>query len=208
MSSEHPERTTFTVALTGGIASGKSAVADRFVQLGATLIDADLIAHQLVQPNQEALTEIVSVFGRDVVAASGALDRKRMREFVFTDTHARRRLESILHPRIHAAIVAEVGATASGYAILAIPLFIEVRNTYSWIDRVLVTDVPRSVQIRRLTRRPQIDVELAERILDAQAPRERRLEVADDVVDNTAPISRLTSVVERLHARYSKLALR
>ncbi len=196
----------YAVALTGGIASGKSAVASRFAALGVPLIDADELAHQLVEPGKPALIEIAAVFGNDALDADGALDRRRMRDRVFADAEARRRLESILHPRIHDAIVAAVRACAESYCLLAIPLFAERQNQYSWVDRVIVTDVSRAKQIQRLTARPQIDVALAERIIDAQAARETRLQLADDVIDNSAPIERLAQVVARLHALYQTMA--
>ena len=169
MCSALPERgASFAVALTGGIASGKSAVASRFVALGVPLIDADRLAHELVEPGQPALAAIAAEFGDDALDASGALDRRRMRNRVFADADARRRLESILHPLIHDAIVAAVHRGEGSYCVLAIPLFAETRSQYAWVDRVIVTDVPRATQIQRLAARPQINVALAERIIDAQ----------------------------------------
>ena len=198
----------FAVALTGGIASGKSAVASRFAALGVPLIDADRLAHELVEPGQPALTAIVAAFGDEALDASGALDRRRMRNRVFADAESRRRLESILHPLIHDAIVAAVHECDKAYCVLAIPLFAETRSQYAWVDRVIVTDVPRAIQIQRLTARPQIDAALAERIIDAQVARETRLQLADDVIDNSAPIERLQQVVGRLHTRYLTAAKR
>jgi dephospho-CoA kinase len=206
MSSALDEHSALAVALTGGIASGKSAVASRFTTLGVPVIDADQLAHDLVEPGQPALAEIAAAFGRDALDATGGLDRRRMRDRVFADADARRRLESILHPRIHDAIIEAVRACKEPYCVLAIPLFAETRSQYAWVDRVIVTDVPRAMQIRRLTTRPQIDVALAERIIDAQAARETRLQLADDVIDNGAPIERLQHVVGRLDARYRTMA--
>ena len=200
------EQRALAVALTGGIASGKSAVASRFVALGVPLIDADQLAHELVEPGQPALAEISAAFGGNALNADGTLDRQGMRNRVFADADARRRLESILHPRIHDAIVAAVHHCEAPYCVLAIPLFAETRSQYAWVDRVIVTDVPRATQIRRLMARPQIDVALAERIIDAQAARNARLQLADDVIDNGAPIERLQLVVERLDARYRTMA--
>jgi dephospho-CoA kinase len=200
------DRRAFAIALTGGIASGKSAVASRFASLGVLVIDADRLAHDLVEPGQPALAEIAQVFGADSLDEAGRLDRKRMRDRVFADVDARRRLESILHPRVHDAIVDAVRRCDSAYCVLAIPLFAETRSQYGWVDRVVVTDVPRETQIRRLIARPQIDEKLAERIIDAQASRATRLGLADDVTDNEAPIERLGDVVNRLHARYLTIA--
>ena len=206
MSSVPRERSTFVVALTGGIASGKSAVAKHFEQAGIPLFDADRVAHSLVQAGQPALREISTVFGSEALTQSGELDRKRMRDIVFDDAHARRKLEAILHPKIHARLIEQVEKCTSLYCVLAIPLFAECRQDYLWVDRVLVTDVPRGVQVNRLAQRPGIDAATAERILGAQATREQRLALANDVIDNTAPIGRLTHVVDRLQELYSRLA--
>lgn len=197
---------TYAVALTGGIASGKSAVASRFAALNVQVIDADRLAHELVEPGQPALAAIAEEFGRDALDASGALDRPRMRDRVFSNANARRKLESILHPRIHDAIAAAVRACEQAYCVLAIPLFAEVRSQYAWVDRVIVTDVPRATQIQRLAARPQIDIALAERIIDAQVARDERLQLANDVIDNSAPIERLQQVVARLHVRYQTMS--
>jgi dephospho-CoA kinase len=200
------ERSTFVVALTGGIASGKSAVARHFEQSGVPLFDADIVAYSLVQRGQESLKEISSVFGSSVLDTSGALDRRRMRELVFEDTHARRELEKILHPRIHATLIGQVERCGAPFCLLAIPLFVECQHEYGWVDRILVTDVPHRMQIERLVQRPDINHSLAERIVHAQAAREQRLALANDIIDNTAPIDRLAPVVSRLQELYSRLA--
>jgi dephospho-CoA kinase len=203
------ERTTFVVALTGGIASGKSVVARNFDRLGVPLFDADIVAHALVQKGQESLEEISSVFGNSVLDNSGALDRRRMRELVFGNTDARRSLEKILHPRIHSILIEQVEQVercSTPFCVLAIPLFTESQRDYSWVDRVLVTDVPRRIQIDRLVQRQGIDNSLAERIVDAQATRTQRLSLANDIIDNTAPIERLAPVVSRLQQLYLRLA--
>jgi dephospho-CoA kinase len=194
------------IALTGGIASGKSATAARFAQLGVPIFDADAIAHDLVASGQPALVEIASAFGAQMLTPSGELDRHRLREHVFADGDIRRRLEGILHPRIREVLLAHVQACAAAYCVLAIPLLIECRGDYLWVDRVLTTDVPRDVQTARLTRREGIDVALAERMLKSQAPREQRLAVANDVIDNTGPMDALDTTVNRLHRRYLMLA--
>ena len=208
MSSVPRERSALVVALTGGIASGKSAVARHFEQARIPLFDADRVAHALVQAGQAALQEISSSFGSEVISTSGGLDRKRMRDLVFDDAQARRKLEAILHPKIHARLIEQVEKCTSPYCVLAIPLFAECRRDYLWVDRVLVTDVPRGTQIDRLMQRPGIDAAMAERILAAQATREQRLALANDVIDNTAPFDRLSCVVDRLRELYSSLALK
>ena len=195
----------FTVALTGGIACGKSEVARRFAALGADVIDADVIAHELVQKGLPALDEIVSVFGANLLDASGALDRRAMRALIFRDARAKEQLESILHPRVLAELLARARASEDLYAMLVIPLFVETGN-YSWVDRVLVIDVPREVQIARIVARDRISRDLAEAMIAAQATREERLAVADDVIDNSGALADLDAAVLALHEKYRALA--
>ena len=197
----------FTIALTGGIASGKSALATRFDAIGVPIIDADVIAHELTRLGQPALRDIVEEFGEAVLAEDGNLDRNTVRELVFNEPDARHRLEAILHPLIHAEIQQRARSCAADFCLLAIPLLIETRNDYSWVDRVLIIDVPRETQIQRLIQRPRISAELAERIVGTQATRPQRLLLGHDVIDNTAPIRRLDCVVSRLHRLYTRLAL-
>lgn len=191
----------YVVALTGGIASGKSAVAERFETLGVDVIDADRVARELVGPGQPALDEIASAFGNDVLDANGALDRRRMRERVFADPSARRRLEAILHPRVRAELHERARLSTAPYVLLAIPLLAESEG-YDWIDRVLVVDVPRETQRQRLIARDGITPQLADAMLDAQASRERRLAIADDVVDNDGALADLDAQVAKLHRHY------
>jgi dephospho-CoA kinase len=196
----------FCVALTGGIASGKSATAQRFTRHGVPVYDADQAAHDLTAPGTAALAEIVTTFGPDCLRADGTLDRPRLRAIVFADVVARRRLESILHPPIHHWLLARARACTQPYCILAVPLLVECWDDYAWVDRVLVTDVPPAVQLERLRRRPGIDATLARQLLAAQASRAQRLAVADDVLDNTGPLQSLDSAVDRLHRFYTALA--
>jgi len=198
-------RTRFTVALTGGIASGKSAASDRFAALGADVIDADLVSRELVAPGGEALAEIVAAFGKDVLDAEGALDRRAMRERVFADDAQRRRLESILHPRVRDILRERARAGSAWYALLVVPLLVE-SGQYGWVDRVLVVDVPRAVQRARLLARDGVTPELADAMLDAQASREQRLAIADDVIPNDGTLADLDDCVRQLHERYLALA--
>ena len=193
---------TFAVAITGGIASGKTTVQRLFEQLGATVFDADIIARELVAPGQPALAEIAATFGVDVLTSQGELDRSRMRERVFSDPSARRKLESILHPRVRDELFARVRACESPYCLLAIPLLAESNGAYAWVDRVLLVDVPRETQLARLMRRDGATAESALRALDAQASRSARLALADDVVDNMYAVAALEPIVGRLHRRY------
>lgn len=195
----------FTVALTGGIASGKSEVERRFAALGVDIVDADLVAREVIAIGTPGLDEIVNSFGASVLGADGALDRTAMRKRVFSDPDARHRLESIIHPRVRRTLLNRALQARSPYVILVIPLFVE-SGDYPWVDRVLVVDVPRELQIKRLLARDGITLVLAESMLDAQATREQRLEIADDVIDNSASLEALDGIVERLHQRYLLLA--
>lgn len=196
----------FSVALTGGIASGKSAIADRFAQLGAGIIDADVIARQVVARGQPALDEIVRAFGADALDPDGHLDRRRLREYVFANPAARRSLEAIVHPRVRAAILDEATRSESPYVMPVIPLLYEHRGEYDWLDRVLVVAAPRAVQQDRLIARDRIDARLADAILDAQASNEERRRIADDIVHNTGSLADLDAAVRALHERYMALA--
>lgn len=197
---------TLVVALTGGIASGKSATAQRFAQHGAPVFDADVVARDLVAAGQPALDEIAAAFGRETLTAAGELDRALVRRRVFADASARWRLEAILHPRIRQRLLALAQACREPYCVLAIPLFAECRMDYAWVDRVLCTDAPRALQLERLTRRPGIDATTAHGMLDAQVSRQARLMLADDVIDNTGPLAALDAAAARLHRRYLQIA--
>lgn len=197
---------TYAIALTGGIATGKSATAQRFAQHGVPVFDADVAAHDLVAAGQPALAEIAAAFGRETLTAGGELDRARLRQIVFADASARRRLEAILHPRIRTHLIEQVRGCHEPYCVLAIPLFAECRADYAWVDRVLCTDAPRVVQLARLLRRPGIDTAAAQRMVDAQVSREQRLMLADDAIDNTGSFAALDAAVARLHRCYLELA--
>lgn len=198
----------FVVAVTGGVASGKSAVTDAFAALGITVADADVAARAVVEPGQPALQQIAEHFGPGALAADGRLDRAAMRERIFADARARNALEAILHPRIRGWLQAACAAATSPYVVTAIPLLTEGggRSAYPWLDRILVVDVPESVQHRRLMRRDGVDDGLARRMVAAQASRSQRLALADDVIVNDGPLSALAAAVSRLDARYRRLA--
>lgn len=193
------------VGLTGGIGSGKSEAAHEFARLGATVIDTDIIARELVEPGQPALTEITDRFGADLLDASGRLDRTRLRQRVFADPEKRRQLEAILHPKIRdrALVLAEQAQTP--YCILVIPLLLESGDDYH-LDRVLVIDCPVDLQRRRTRQRDALPKPELDAILAAQASRQRRLAVADDVIVNDAGLDKLAARVTHLHQAYSQLA--
>lgn len=195
----------FLVALTGGIASGKSTVAERFAALGVPVLDADVVARELVEPPSEALDAIARRFGTQVIQPDGRLDRRGLRERVFADPAERLALEEILHPAIRRTLRDRAATLRAAYALIAIPLLSE-SSGYDWIDRVLAVDAPREVQLARLLRRDGLSVDLAESMLAAQASRERRLALADDVIDNGGSPAELDAQVRRLHARYLELA--
>ena len=195
----------YLVALTGGIASGKTAVSDAFARRGVPVLDADLMARQVVEPGQPALAEVVAAFGPEVLGADGRLDRPVLRARIFADPAARQRLEAILHPAIRRAFD-EASAVAGGpYQIHAIPLLVESGRASAY-DRVLVVDCPQEVQVSRLLARDGETPERAAAILAAQATREARLAVATDRIDNSGSLAELDNAVEAVHRRFLQLA--
>lgn len=198
-----PAPATLKIAVTGGIASGKTAVTQRFEALGVRVIDADIVSRSLVEPGQPSLREIVERFGTAVLQGDGTLDRRALRQIVFSNPAARLELEAILHPRVRERLHDEAHAATGAYVLLAIPLLAESAYPYTWLDRVLVVDVPRRTQIERLVHRDGVTVEQAELSLAAQATREARLALADDVIVNDGPIGALDRIVARLHAAYA-----
>lgn len=196
----------FVVAVSGGVASGKSAVTAAFARRGIICYDADVAAREVVAPGQPALTEIAVAFGDTALQADGTLDRAAMRRLVFGNDEARRRLEAILHPRIRARLREQVAADRNAYCLLAIPLLAETWPAYAWVDRVLIVDVAPAVQLERLQRRDAIERELAQKMIAAQATREQRLAIATDVVDNSGTLEQLDKLVAALHQRFLALA--
>lgn len=197
----------FSVALTGGLAAGKSAVAAVFARLGAAVIDTDAIARELTGPGGAALPAIVAAFGPDCLNAAGALDRVAMRARVFQDAQARRRLEAILHPMIRERVREWLAAVQAPYAVVVVPLLLEAWADYRpLVDRVLVVDCEAAAQLKRVMARDGIAADLARRMLAAQATRQQRLALADDVIDNRGDLEALARQVEALHGRYLKLA--
>jgi dephospho-CoA kinase len=196
------------VGLTGGIGSGKSAAAEEFARLGAAVVDTDAIAHELTAPGGRALPEIQRVFGKEFVSESG-MDRRRMRELVFSDLAARRDLEGVLHPmirkesdrRIAAAFQAKEGA----YVIHVVPLLVESGEYRRRVDRVLVVDAPEEAQLARVRQRGLAEDEIRS-IIRSQIPRAERLRAADDVIDNSGPLEALRKQVAGLHQKYLQLA--
>ena len=195
----------YRVALTGGIASGKSTVADLFAALGVPVIDTDVIARQVVEPGQPALAKVAAMFGPDVLDSEGRLDRRRMRERIFSDPDAKRSLEAILHPAIRAEMERQSMAAQGPYQVLVIPLLTE-GGRRDHVDRVLLVDVPEELQIQRLMMRDGVSHEQAQASLNAQATRAQRLALADDVIRNTGRVDGLREQVAELHEKYLRLA--
>ncbi len=198
----------YCVGLTGGIASGKSAVAHAFEALGIVVADADIAAREAVAVGSAGLTEVVAAFGDAILDTDGALDRAAMRKRVFGDDTARKRLEAIIHPRVRESLARQCAQAASPYAIAAIPLLAEVgaRSAYPWLHRILVVDVPVEVQHARLVQRDGIDNALADKMIAAQATREQRLAVADDIIVNNGTLGDLQEHVAALYTHYRRLA--
>jgi len=192
----------FSVGLTGGIGCGKSTVADLFAARGASVIDTDVLAHQLTAPGGAAMPALLQEFGAQFATPDGALDRKRMRDLVFADPGARTRLEAILHPMIRAA-TASAGQAATGpYVIFVVPLLVESGNWRARVQRVLAIDCQEATQIARVMARSNLPEAQVKSIMAAQASRQQRLAAADDVIDNDAGLDALVPQVDRLHQFY------
>jgi len=204
--SVNPSSGIYTIVLTGGIASGKTAASDCFRRLGAAIIDTDLIARDVVQPGQPGLTRIIEAFGNGYLDRDGQLDRRKMRDAIFSDPQQKAQLEAILHPLIAGEVLRQIRILDAPYCILVIPLYTE-SSAYSWIDRVLVVDVSEEVQVARVMVRDGITAEQAQSILNSQASRSARLALADDILDNSGSFEELAKQVEKLHKKYLELAL-
>ena len=195
----------FVVVLTGGIASGKTTVSDLFELKGVPIIDTDVIAHEIVEPGQAALDRIRVEIGQEFINSEGELDRRKMRDAIFSEPELKSKLEGILHPAISAEASRRVAVLDQPWCILVVPLLVE-SNLFPWIDRVLVVDTEESVQIQRVMARDKINRKQARAILDAQAGRQQRLNLADDIIENNASLEQLESAVDRLYKRYNTMA--
>lgn len=194
------------IGLTGGIGSGKTAVSDRFKALGIHVVDADVVARLVVEPNQPAWHDIVEFFGQEVLLADQTLNRAWLRQQVFSDDAKRKQLEAFTHPRIRDEIIRDLASSQSPYTLLVSPLLIESKQA-SLVYKVIVVDVPEEVQLSRTCARDNNDSEQVKRIIAAQLPRAERLSHADWVIDNNQPLETLDSRVEALHNELLALAL-
>lgn len=195
----------YTVAITGGIGSGKTTVANRFAQLGIAIVDADIIARNVVEPEKPALKSIVQRFGPTMLLPDGTLNRRELRERIFADPQEKAWLNALLHPLIHQETQDEMARATSDYVLWVVPLLVE-NHLHLKADRVLVVDVPLETQIMRTMQRDNVSRIHAEQIIAAQASRESRLAVADDVIDNSGRSEAVNAEVKRLHQRYLQLA--
>lgn len=193
------------VALTGGIAAGKTQVSDRFAARGVPVIDTDQLAREVIAPGTEGLAAVRSTFGEAIMNADGTVNRQALSEQIFSDADARRKLEAITHPRIRARVSAALRELEGPYALVVIPLLAET-GWQDLADRVLVVDAPASLQRARLMQREQIDADQAARRLASQASREQRLAIADEVIDNTATPEALDDAVSALDRQYRAIA--
>ncbi len=191
--------------MTGGIASGKSTVAELFADLGIPIIDTDVIARQVVEPGQPGLDAIVESFGADVLTADGQLDRRQLRDLIFADHRRRKALEAILHPLIRSQTIERADQAGGPYQLLVVPLLVET-GFRALVDRVLVIDCPENQQRARLLARDNETPERIEQMLAAQADRAERLTAADDVIDNSGTLAQTRSQVAERHAHYLQLA--
>jgi dephospho-CoA kinase len=194
------------IGLTGGIASGKTTVAQRFLELGVPVIDADESSRAVVAPGTPGLAQVVKRFGAEIITPTGELDRRALRELIFSDPASRKDLENILHPLIRDDMAQRAAAAAGPYVVMAIPLLVEAGDARSRLDRILVVDVDEAVQLQRVMARDGGSVEQARAILSAQASREARLSMADDVLLNAGSVSELRQGVDRLHRQYMQLS--
>lgn len=196
------------VALTGGVASGKTSVSDRLSDKGVPVVDTDLIAREVVMPGSPGLDEVVTAFGSEVLDASGTLDRRALRESVFARPERREKLESILHPLIEKEARRQIALhREADYVVLVVPLLVE-SGLFTDADRVVVVDVPESVQVERLVERDNVDRSQAEAMLAAQATRSSRTAAATDVLDNSGSIEELMRATDELHEKLSRLSRR
>ena len=192
----------YIVGLTGGIGSGKSKAAEIFAELGADVVDTDAISHELTGPGGAAMRPIAEAFGAEYLREDGGLDRARMRSLVFSDPEARRALETILHPRIRAAVSERIAASRAPYVLLVVPLLLETAAYADTLDRILVVDCDESLQVERTMARSRLTEDEVHRIMAAQVPRAERLRRANDVISNDGDIKALRSLAESLHRQY------
>lgn len=193
------------VGLTGGIGCGKSTVARIFADLNIPVLDADEIAHRLVEKGQPALVQIQQEFGADILNPDGSLNRKKLRELIFSEPTQKLKLESIIHPLVYQSIQAALEQLSAPYGIICIPLLFETGMTH-FVDRILVIDCPVETQIERVKSRDQLSAEAIQSIIDHQVSRACRKAKANDLIDNSDTDYGLAEQVKKLHNLYLSLS--
>jgi dephospho-CoA kinase len=196
----------YVVGISGGIGSGKTTVTDLFAKYAVEVIDADVIAREVVEPGTPALKAIVDKFGQSVLDKSGHLDRATLRTLVFDDTEIKNWLNQLLHPAIRQRMLLLIQQAKSTYCILSVPLLVENR-LHELVDRVVIVDVDEQTQLQRTVLRDKTNEQQIRAIMSAQATRQQRLAVADDVIDNNGKAADLAKQVAQLHKQYLQLAL-
>ena len=193
------------IGLTGGIGCGKTSATNYFAKLGIPIIDADKISHALVEPGMPALIQIRQTFGEETINDNGSLNRKVLRDIIFSDLVKKKKLESILHPRVYAEMQRRVDRLHNIYVILSIPLLLETKMQ-NFVDRILIIDCSVKVQFERVKARDQLSNERIQSILDSQVSREQRLLSGDDIIDNSGSIIALEESLKKLHNLYISLS--
>jgi len=197
------ESLPLTIGLTGGIGSGKSTVSQIFADLGVPVIDTDELSRELVKPGSALLNKISDYFGHEILSPTGDLDRKKLRQVIFSDSDKKLWLEELLHPAIRQAVLTELKQHKNTYVIIVVPLLLESSN-YDFINRVLVVDCSEDLQLKRATARDQSNTEEIKKIIDSQMPRARRLVLADDIIENETDLDSLKQQVLKLHEKYQR----
>ncbi|MCX8701154.1 dephospho-CoA kinase [Gilliamella sp. B2840] len=193
----------YIVALSGGIASGKSTIANLFAQLGVPIIDADVIAKQVVQIGTDAYKQIVKHFSQEILLPNNELDRCQLREIIFNNDHERLWLNNLLHPIIQEQTQIQIAQQTTAYVIWVVPLLVE-NNLHHFADKVLMVDTPEQLQLERLIQRDNIDKLLAQKMISSQISSQKRLTYADDIIVNNGDLTLLTAQVNKLHQQYLK----
>ena len=191
----------YIVALSGGIASGKSTIANLFAQLGVPIIDADVIARQVVEIGTDAYKVIVKHFSQEILLPNNEIDRSQLRDIIFNNDHERLWLNNLLHPIIQEQTQIQIAQQTAAYVIWVVPLLVE-NNLHNLSDRVLMVDTPEQLQLERLIQRDNIDESLAKKMISSQISSQKRLTYADDIIVNNGDLTSLTAQVNKLHQQY------
>ncbi len=187
------------VGLTGGIGSGKSLVSEQFRDLNVPIIDADVIARELVSPGSPALNQLIKLFGHEIIKSDGQLDRQKVKQLVFSNQAAKNQLEAVLHPLIQKEIYHQAQSIHERYCLIVIPLLFENKENYQWLEKIIVVDLPEAIQVERTCQRDTMTQALAQKIISKQATRQARLAFADFIIDNSQDKANTKKQVEHIH---------